>query len=78
VARLRPLAAVAGARPRPGDLWFFGPNPGSVTHVALSTGGLGLIHAYGSVRPGSLDPLAAAFEPELFRFVLGWKSLPAK
>ncbi len=60
---------------RPGDLWFFGPGPGAVTHVALSTGGLGLIHAYGRVAPGSLDPGAPAFEPELFRNVLGWGRL---
>ena len=78
VARLKPLAAVAAQGPRPGDLWFFGPNPRAVTHVAFSTGGLGLMHAYGSVRPGSLNPLSSQFEPELFRFVLGWQSLPNK
>jgi cell wall-associated NlpC family hydrolase len=61
---------------RPGDLWFFGPNRREVTHVALSSGSLDLIHAYGQVRAGSLDPLSDVFEPELFRFVLGWKTLP--
>jgi hypothetical protein len=47
-----------------------------VTHVALSTGGLGLVHSYGWVRPGSLDPPAQDFGPELFRSVLGWAPLP--
>ena len=81
VARLAPLAR-ALARPgrgtniRPGDLWFFGPNRREVTHVALSSGGLDLIHAYGRVAKGSLDPLSDVFEPELFRFVLGWRRLP--
>ncbi len=71
--RLRPLEAPGC---QPGDLWFFGPTPRKVTHVALSTGGLGLLHAYGSVRAGSLDPLSPVFEPELFRSVLGWQILP--
>jgi hypothetical protein len=60
---------------RPGDLWFFGPNRRTVTHVAVSAGGLELVHAYGWVRAGSLDPAAAAFEPELFRAILGWAPL---
>jgi cell wall-associated NlpC family hydrolase len=75
--RLRPFAP-GFPGPRAGDLWFFGPSAEKVTHVALSTGDLGLIHAYGSVQWGSLDPLSAVFEPELFRFVLGWQSLPNK
>ena len=77
--RLRPLAealATGPSRgPRPGDAWFFGPGRGEVTHVALATGGLGLIHAYGRVAWGSLDPLSPVFEPELFRSVLGWGRL---
>jgi hypothetical protein len=65
--RLRPLGlAPAGA------LWFFGPNRRTVTHVAIGTGGLGLVHAYGWVRRGSLDPLSKVFEPELFRSCLGF------
>jgi hypothetical protein len=78
-ARVRPFpASPAKGEPRPGDLWFFGPAPGKVTHVALSTGRLGLIHAYGTVKWGSLDPLSPVFEPELFRFVLGWQPLPKR
>ena len=65
--RLRPLGpAPAGA------LWFFGASRRSVTHVAIGTGGLALLHAYGWVRRGSLDPLAPDFEPELFRNCLGY------
>jgi len=80
IARLASLDRALG-RPgrgaiRPGDLWFFGPNRREVTHVALSSGGLELIHAYGRVTAGSLDPLSEVFEPELFRFVLGWRGLP--
>lgn len=70
------LRALEDPGPQPGDLWFFGPTPRKVSHVALSTGGLGLLHAYGSVRTGSLDPRSRVFEPELFRFVLGWQTLP--
>jgi cell wall-associated NlpC family hydrolase len=78
-ARLARFEAALGpgrrARIRPGDLWFFGPDRREVTHVAISTGGLGLIHAYGRVREGSLDPAAEGFEPELLQFVLGWGGL---
>ena len=70
-AALRPLEA---ARARPGDLWFFGPDRRTVTHVAIASGGLGLVHAYGWVKEGSLDPEANDFEPELFRFTLGCAS----
>jgi len=68
---LRPFEAGA----RPGDLWFFGPNRRTVTHVAIAAGGLGLVHAYGWVREGSLDPEADTFEPELFRWTLGCVSI---
>jgi cell wall-associated NlpC family hydrolase len=68
---LRPLPEGA----RPGDLWFFGPDRRTVTHVAIATGGLGLVHAYGWVREGSLDPEAEIFEPELFRWSLGCVSI---
>ena len=68
---LRPLEAGA----RPGDLWFFGPDRRTVTHVAIAAGGLELVHAYGWVREGSLDPEAETFEPELFRWTLGCVSI---
>ncbi len=64
------------AQPRVGDLLFFGPRVDSVTHVALSSGGLGLWHAYGWVRAASLDRTAAAYEPELGENLLGWGRLP--
>jgi len=71
----RALRRLEEARARAGDLWFFGPNRRTVTHVAIAAGGLGLVHAYGWVRQGSLDPEAEDFEPELFRSVLGFASL---
>ncbi|MEC9376760.1 MAG: C40 family peptidase [Candidatus Neomarinimicrobiota bacterium] len=37
----------------PGDLHFFGKN-GKVTHVAISTGGKGILHAQGMVREDNL------------------------
>ena len=43
------------AQPKVGDLLFFGPRVESVTHVGLSSGGLGLWHAFGWVRPASID-----------------------
>lgn len=73
----RALSREKSERPAAGDLWFFGPRPTSVTHVAMSLGGLGVIHAYGMVCTGSLDPASARFEPELFTSVLGWARLPA-
>jgi len=80
--RLRPfdqaLAAEKSRRPRAGDLWFFGPHSRDVTHVAMSLGGVELIHAYGKVCTGSLDPVSSRFEPELFTSVLGWARLPAR
>jgi len=72
----RALSGGAEKGPRPGDLWFFGPHRNEVTHVAMSRGGLELIHAYGRVCLGSLDPQSGRFEPELFPVVLGWARLP--
>jgi hypothetical protein len=72
------LPGESSSGPRPGDLWFFGPRRGGVTHVALSLGGLELIHAYGRVSLGSLDPASERFEPELFTSVLGWTGLPRR
>ena len=73
--RLRPLGS---GNPPAGALWFFGPNAREVTHVALAAGGLRVIHAYGWVRWGSLDPLSSEFEPELFRSVLGFEVVSRK
>ncbi|MBN1505041.1 MAG: C40 family peptidase [Candidatus Eisenbacteria bacterium] len=40
---------------RPADLLFFGTSRKGVSHVAISTGGLRLLHAYGYVREGNLE-----------------------
>jgi hypothetical protein len=68
----------AGGRARAavGDLWFFGPAAGEVTHVALATGGAGLVHAYGRVQAGSLDPAADHFEAELPGLCRGFVRAP--
>ena len=65
---LRPalLAKQAGSF-RPGDLLFFGVDGRSISHVAISTGGLKLIHAYGYVREGNLEVGTRAFVPGLDR-----------
>lgn len=70
---------VRGGEPRPGDLLFFGPEgpDGDVTHVAISTGGAELLHAFGWVRPGSLDPTSDVYEPDLPSILLGWARSPA-
>ncbi len=68
----RPRAAL----PRVGDLLFFGPRVDSVTHIALSSGGLRLWHAYGWVRAASLDRTDLSYEPELGENFLGWGRLP--
>ena len=39
----------------PGDLHFFGKK-GKTTHVAFSTGGLGILHSQGKVKKESLGP----------------------
>ena len=39
----------------PGDLHFFG-RKGKTTHVAFSTGGLGILHSQGKVKKESLGP----------------------
>lgn len=74
-----PAARAAGApgRPRPGDLLFFGPASGAITHVALSAGGLRAWHAYGWVRPVNLLPGDPDSEPELTANFLGWNRLEA-
>lgn len=48
-----------------GALMFFGGE--RVTHVALALGDGTFVHAYGQVRPGSLDPAHPFYEPRLHR-----------
>jgi cell wall-associated NlpC family hydrolase len=78
VPRARADGTQAGGRPgqpRPGDLLFFGPADGEVTHVALSAGGARAWHAYGWVRPASLRPGDPDHESELSDNFLGWNDL---
>jgi cell wall-associated NlpC family hydrolase len=59
-----------GRRLRPGDLLFFGPSRRTISHVAISLGGLRFVHAYGYVREGNLkegDPGFVADLTRLFR-----------
>jgi cell wall-associated NlpC family hydrolase len=56
------------ARPfRSGDLLFFGTGRKGISHVAISTGGRGFIHAYGYVREGNLERGRPGFLPGLVR-----------
>jgi hypothetical protein len=78
----RPLEGVGSAppvgrpgRPRPGDLLFFGPADGAITHVALSAGGLDAWHAYGWVRRVRVAVDDPDSEPELMANFLGWNTL---
>jgi hypothetical protein len=71
-ALVRPGRGTPGA----GDLLFFATGERPVTHVALSTGGLELIHAYGEVSTGSVDPGSADHVPELARTWLGFARAP--
>jgi hypothetical protein len=47
-----------------------------VTHVALAVGPTEVLHAYGQVEPGSLDPTATSYAPELARTCLGFARAP--
>lgn len=47
---------------RPGDLLFFGASREKLTHVGISTGGAGFIHAGCPVEEASLDPSAPNFQ----------------
>ena len=54
-----PLAVPAGG------LLFFGKNPERASHVGISLGGGGFIHAQGRVRIQSLDPDNSQFHKDL-------------
>jgi len=62
---------VTGARPREGDLLFFAPGGGPISHVAVSTGGSRIIHAAsgnGGVREedlGGNGPSARLLKPSV-------------
>ena len=53
------------ARPTTGDLVFFGPRRGRVTHVGLVLGEGRFVHAQGRVKIGSLDAGTALYDNEL-------------
>jgi cell wall-associated NlpC family hydrolase len=52
---------------KPGDLIFFGSGRRAISHVAISTGGTGFVHAYGYVREGNLAIGHPDFLPDLTR-----------
>jgi cell wall-associated NlpC family hydrolase len=52
-------------RLRPGDLLFFGPSRGPLTHVAIWAGGRRFIHAGCPVELASLDPREDNYRPKL-------------
>ncbi|MFH0778339.1 MAG: NlpC/P60 family protein [Candidatus Eisenbacteria bacterium] len=56
---------------RPGDLIFFGRSGRTVSHVAISTGWPGFLHAYGCVRTGSFARGKEGYLPELTRLARG-------
>ena len=61
----------------PGDLHFFGIND-NITHVGLSTGGKGLLHAQGYVKVESLDPNNSDFNQGLLDIYLSSHSIKRK
>jgi gamma-D-glutamyl-L-lysine dipeptidyl-peptidase len=72
--------APGGGPPRPseglraGSLLFFAASSGGIGHVALSTGGLDFLHAYGHVGRGSLNQESQVYVIELFNTYMGaWK-----
>ena len=67
VGTLVPLEDIG--RAAKGDLLFFGEK-GSVTHVALYTGGGRFIHSYGEVKMGSLDEDDPEYDEKLARSLL--------
>jgi cell wall-associated NlpC family hydrolase len=70
----RRLAPVAPGRLRPGDLVFFGPRRGAVTHVGLALGGRSFISATTRNRPEvRIDSLGDTYWSRLYR---GARRLP--
>ncbi len=60
---------------QPGDLIYFGPRPGRITHVAISLGGPRIIHASEYVMVNSLSPADPDFAPDRLESVLFVKRL---
>ncbi len=52
--QMEELKTITMADVKPGDLYFFGKE--SITHVAMSTGGFGIVHAQGWVKKETLNP----------------------
>jgi cell wall-associated NlpC family hydrolase len=59
-----------------GDLVFFGPTSRPLAHVGLALGGGYYVHARGSVRVGSLDPLNPLYDLALHRQFRGVRRPP--
>ena len=62
---------------KPGDLHFFGKK-NKITHVACSTGGLGILHSQGIVKKESLNPKDDKFNKNLLDLYLSSNSLRLK
>ena len=65
VAQQRRCGTPVEGRLRVGDLLFFGPARGRLSHVAVWTGGRRFIHAGCPVEEASLDPRDAEYRPKL-------------
>lgn len=65
VSEQRHCGAPVEGRLRAGDLLFFGPARGPLTHVGVWTGGRRFIHAGCPVEEASPDPRDAAYRPGL-------------
>jgi len=77
-AEAHPDLLDAGAVTEPGDLLFFAPDEGTITHVALALGGSRIIHAAssnGAVREDDLEadtPLGELLTGSIVRHTRPW------
>ena len=63
--RIKPAGVSDGLNT--GDLLFFGKPAGHISHVAMYLSDSLILHAYGLVKVGSMDPAHPLFEPKLRR-----------
>ena len=77
-AEAHPDVRGSGVSTEPGDLLFFAPNEGTITHVALALGGSRIIHAAssnGAVCEDDLEadtPLTALLTESIVRHTRPW------
>ena len=69
---------VSHGKERPGDLVFFGPRRGRVTHVGIVVAPGRFSHARGTVSTNSLDPLNALYDSDLTSMFRGFGRPPAR